>query len=166
MTHSNRLPDGSERAPRILVVEDEDAIRRLVSATLRSRQYEVAEVPSVAEALVRLTEGPYDLVVLDLMLGGVSGWELVEELHRRGLRDRTRVLVLTARSAEGDFLQGWRHGVDHYATKPFDPSELLKAVEDVLLAPVTFLHSHREEELERSRVLSLVEMAFRGLPEA
>jgi DNA-binding response OmpR family regulator len=77
-----------------------------------------------------------------------------------------RVLVLTARNSEADFLRGWRRGIDHYATKPFDPDDLLKAVQDVLLAPATFLHSSREEELERSRTLPLVEMAFRHLPEA
>lgn len=166
MNYSVGLPNSSEESTRILVVEDEDAIRKVISVTLRGRDYHVVEASSVSQAVERLSDGPYDLVVLDLMLGSASGWDFVEELDRRGLRDRTRVFMLTACSTEPDFLQGWKRGVDHYATKPFDPSELLKAVDDVLSTPATFLHQKREDELERSRVLSLVEMAFRGLQDA
>jgi DNA-binding response OmpR family regulator len=111
------------------------------------------------EAIIRLKDQGYDLVVLDLMLGAISGWNVMEELNRTGVRSRLKVLVLTARRSERDFMDGWRLGVDQYLTKPFEAETLLAAVQDVLERTPEQLAARRKAELEKAELLYRVESA-------
>lgn len=133
---------------RVLVIDDEPQVRHLVRYVLFQAGHEVSEAASGGEA-VRLMEdeGEYDLLILDLAMGLVCGWEVLEEAQRRGIRGQTRVMVLTALDNEGDVLTGWRLGVDEYCTKPFEPYVLLGAVEDVLSASPEELERNRREQL-------------------
>lgn len=149
-----------ERSARILVVEDEPSIRELVLLVLSRHGYEAIGAASGAEALLRATEDPVDLVLLDVMLGEMTGWEVLEEINRRGLRGRTKVVMLTAQRAETDILRGWSLGVDEYQTKPFDVDELLETVRGVLSSPGARLRDHCNRELAKTRVLAAVEAAF------
>jgi two-component system response regulator ResD len=145
---------------RILVVEDEPRIRQLVRMVLEGESHEADEAESGAQALERLSERGYDLVVLDLMLGRVSGWQVLRQMERWGIRGRTKVLVLTARASERDILHGWRMGADEYVTKPFDPTHLIEAVEWTLQRTPEELERRRRTELEKTELLYRVQMAF------
>jgi DNA-binding response OmpR family regulator len=144
----------------ILVVEDDDAIRDLIGRILAKDAHTVSEAPSGLQAIDFLTKGTFDLILLDLMLGRTSGFEVLEEVDRRGLRHRSRVVMLTARNSERDFLHGWRSGVDQYLTKPFDPDALLKTVREILLRSPEELAERRKGELEKAELLYRLENAF------
>ncbi|MGE5697269.1 MAG: response regulator transcription factor [Candidatus Sericytochromatia bacterium] len=105
----------------ILVVDDEPTIIRLVRAELQSEQYAVVTAASGEEALVRLDEDRPDLVVLDLMMPGIDGFET---LRRIRAESQIPVIMLTARAGDADKLRGLRGGADDYMIKPFNPEEL------------------------------------------
>jgi DNA-binding response OmpR family regulator len=144
----------------ILVVEDEEPIRQLVEILLEGAGHQAEGVASGPEALERLSERPYDLVVLDLMLGRISGWQVLRQMERWDLRARTKVLILTARASERDILHGWRMGVDEYVTKPFEPDVFLEAVRVTLQRTPEELAARREGELHKSELLYRVQLAF------
>jgi DNA-binding response OmpR family regulator len=146
----------------ILVVEDEEPIRRLVQVLLEGVGHQTEAAGSGQEALQRLSERPYDLLVLDLMLGGISGWQVLRHMERWALRARTKVLILTARASERDILHGWRMGVDEYVTKPFEPDVFVEAVRETLRRTPEDLAARREGELQKSELLYRVQLAFEG----
>ena len=114
---------------RILVVEDDPAMTRVVRDNLAFEGYLVDCVADGGEALNRIRAFMPDLVVLDLMLPHVNGFELCEMLQRRG---HTPVLILTARGQKADKVRGLNLGADDYITKPFDLDEFIARVRAVL----------------------------------
>ena len=117
---------------RILIVEDEAAIRRGVADALRSEGYDVLEAPDGLTGLAMgLREDP-DLVILDLMMPGLDGFEVLRRWRDDGLD--TPVIVLTARGLEEDRVKGLRLGADDYVIKPFGLDELLARVASRLRA--------------------------------
>lgn len=146
---------------RILSVEDDEAIRGLIKHALSQSGFDVAEAASGSQAMELLQGGEYDLAILDLMLGGeISGWEVYEELNRLGVRDRMKVIIMTARSQEAEILRGWRLGVDQYITKPFDLDVFIDTVQDTLLSSKEQLARHREQELRKTELLHMVDTVF------
>ncbi len=117
---------------RVLVVEDEPAVRRLLAYNLRAAGFEVIEAHDGEEALQLLEELPPDLLILDWMLPGLSGIELCRRLRRRTATAHLPVIMLTARVEERDRLRGLETGADDYVTKPFSPAELVARVRAVL----------------------------------
>ncbi len=115
---------------RVLVVEDDPAVRRGLVDSLQFAGYEVLECTEGHGARATLAGAELDLVLLDVVLPGVSGFELLEEL-RRG-RPTLPVIMVTARGAEEDRVRGLRRGADDYVVKPFSSTELLARVEAVL----------------------------------
>ena len=113
-------------AHRILVVEDEESLALGVRDALNHAGYEVELAHDGPTALERIEEGRFDLAVLDLMLPGKSGLDVLNEL--RAKRHDIRVLVLTALSAESDVVRGFELGADDYMPKPFSPRELVARV--------------------------------------
>lgn len=144
----------------ILVVEDDDQIRALIARVLSTGNHDVYQASSGTDAISRLGERSFDLVLLDLMLGATTGWDVLEGAQRSGVRGKFRVIMLTARNSERDFLHGWRSGVDSYVTKPFDPESLLATVEDILHRSPEELAERRKEELEKAELLYRLESAF------
>ncbi|MHC4990388.1 MAG: response regulator transcription factor [Planctomycetota bacterium] len=116
--------------PCILVVEDDDAIRRGQADALRYAGYEVLESDNGTKGLEMAIEAEVDLVLLDLMLPGLGGFEVLEQL--RVARPTLPVIIVTARGAEDDRVRGLRDGADDYVVKPFSARELLARVEAVL----------------------------------
>ena len=114
---------------RIWVVDDEVAIRDLVATYLRKDGFEIVEADDGPGALERARERLPDLVVLDLRLPGLDGFDVLRELRRLG---DTPVIVLSARTEETDKLIGLELGADDYLTKPFSPRELVARVRAVL----------------------------------
>ena len=114
----------------LLVVDDEPFLCDAVAASLRFLGYDVTAAGTGTEALRLAREQRYDLIVLDVMLPGVSGFDIVTRLRRDGLQ--VPVIFLTARDAEPDKVAGLTLGGDDYITKPFGLAELAARVSTVL----------------------------------
>lgn len=111
---------------RILVVEDEKHLNRIISEAMEDEGYSVDSCFNGADALEYALSAKYDVMILDIMLPKLDGLELVRRLRRRG--DATPVLFLTARDSVADKVEGLESGGDYYLTKPFDFQELLAVV--------------------------------------
>ncbi len=111
---------------RLLVVEDFESLRLAVAESLREDGHSVDECAEGPEALVRLVEGSYDVVVLDIMLPGLDGLDVLARARARGCQ--TAVLLLTARDGVDDRVAGLDRGADDYLVKPFAMAELLARV--------------------------------------
>jgi two-component system, OmpR family, phosphate regulon response regulator PhoB len=123
----------TKRSPaRILVVEDERDIAALVAYHLTKEGYRVRTAEGGQEALESAAAEKPDLVLLDLMLPGLSGYEVLQEMRRRPDMTDVPVVVLTARRDEADRVMGLELGADDYVTKPFSPRELVLRVSAVL----------------------------------
>jgi DNA-binding response OmpR family regulator len=146
----------------ILVVDDDPDIRRLVTTILGQGEHRVDTAEDGQKALELLSRNLPDLVVLDVMMPLMDGFMVLKQMRVNGLRESTRVLMLTARTAESDWVRGFKLGADGYLTKPFDPDELISAAEDLLMMSKDQLRSRREEELARAQMLSRLEALFQG----
>ena len=101
-----------------------------------------------------------DCLVLDLMMPGIDGFGVLRSKRQLGLAPEARVILLTAKTAERDYVRGWELGADEYLTKPFDPDELLARVAGLLLASPMDLQERREQELQKAELLERLESAF------
>ena len=110
-----------ETAMRVLVVEDEPELLRVVCQALREQGYAVDAAADGEEGLFRATSWDYDAIVLDLMLPKIDGWQLLKTVRKK---KKTPVLILTARDAVTDRVSGLDLGADDYLVKPFELSEL------------------------------------------
>lgn len=108
-------------APRVLVVDDEERMRGLLALYLK-RDFEVETAASGDEALEKLSSSRFDLVILDILMPGVDGWEVCRKIREQS---RTPVMMLTALGDTEDKLEAFDAGADDYVTKPFDPRELV-----------------------------------------
>ncbi|MDF2719845.1 MAG: two-component system response regulator [Paenibacillus sp.] len=114
----------------ILVIEDEPTLARLLSYNLAQEGYEIKVIDHGGEGLQAALQAAYDLIILDIMLPGMNGFEVLSKLRQKGVK--TPVIILTARNAEEEVVQGLRYGADDYITKPFGVAELLARVSAVL----------------------------------
>lgn len=117
-------------AQKILVIEDEPTLARLLSYNLSQEAYDTKVIDHGGDGLQEALQQSYDLIILDIMLPGLSGFEVLAKLRQKG--NRTPVIILTARNAEDEVVQGLKHGADDYITKPFGVAELLARVAAVL----------------------------------
>ena len=131
---------------RILVVEDEAAIRDIVVINLERAGFSVAEAGNGEAALVAAREEAFDAVLLDITLPGIDGFEVCREL--RAQSDTIGIIFLTARTQEDDKVGGLKMGADDYVTKPFSPSELVARVEAVCRRVQLAASAPREVEVE------------------
>ena len=114
----------------ILVVDDEPAVRRALERALRLENYDIERAADGREALDRLADRPADVVILDVMMPGIDGLEVCRRMRAAG--DRTPILMLTARDAIDDRVQGLDVGADDYLVKPFALRELQARVRALL----------------------------------
>jgi two-component system phosphate regulon response regulator OmpR len=120
----------TEDSPHLLVVDDDQRIRTLLSRFLAEQGFRVTVAEDAAAARRALSSFAFDLLVLDVMMPGESGLELTESLRRDG-RD-VPVLMLTAAGSPDDRVAGFEHGADDYLPKPFDPRELSLRIRTIL----------------------------------
>ena len=116
-------------ASRVLVVDDEPTVREVVVGYLRRDGHDVVEVGDGTAALALVNTEPFDLVVLDMMLPGANGLDILRRIRQLG---DMPVIMLTARSEESDRVAGLELGADDYVVKPFSPRELAARVNGVL----------------------------------
>jgi two-component system alkaline phosphatase synthesis response regulator PhoP len=117
-------------AQKILVIEDEPTLARLLSYNLSQDGYDTKVIDHGGDGLQEAMQQAYDLLILDIMLPGMSGCEGLSKLRQKG--NKTPVIILTARNAEEEVVQGLKYGADDYITKPFGVAELLARVSAVL----------------------------------
>lgn len=117
---------------KILIVDDEPAIRAMIVLALRQHDYLPVEAADVVQAQQRILEDLPDLVLLDWMLPGVSGSDYARRLRREKLTQHLPIILLTAKTAEEDKVRGLDSGADDYITKPFSTRELLARVKALL----------------------------------
>lgn len=129
----------------VLIVEDDGNINELLRETLEKEGYQCTQAFSGTEARMVLSMNRYDLVLLDLMLPGISGEEVLKEVRKQG---KTPVIVLTAKDTIDDKVDVLRGGADDYVTKPFDIKEVLARVE-VQIRRTEDAESKNQKKLER-----------------
>jgi len=117
---------------RILIVDDEPAIRDMVAFALRKDDYEPVQAADAREAQAAIAERVPDLILLDWMLPGSSGLELARRWRREALTREVPIIMLTARGEENDRVGGLEAGVDDYVVKPFSTRELLARIRAVM----------------------------------
>jgi diguanylate cyclase (GGDEF)-like protein len=143
----------------ILVVDDDPDIARFVEVNLRSAGYDVTVAGDGEEALERAAELRPDLVLLDVMMPRIDGFEVAQRLRKNPQTANTSIIMLTAKALSADKVTGLQSGADDYIIKPFDPIELLARVKGTLrrakemrnLSPLTGLPGNIriQEEIER-----------------
>jgi len=117
-------------APRVLVVEDEAGLRLTLSDRLTSEGYAVETADDGEAGLAEAARGAFDVIVLDVMLPRMNGFQVCQEIRRRGIA--TPILMLTARGQVVDKVVGLKLGADDYLTKPFESIELMARLEALL----------------------------------
>jgi two-component system phosphate regulon response regulator PhoB len=129
---TSTIPTGTTSGERVLVVDDEPDIVALVAYHLAKAGYRVSTAASGSDALAAAQRERPSLVVLDLMLPGMSGFDMLEQLRADPATREIAVLMLTARKDEPDRIRGLSLGADDYLTKPFSPPELVLRVGAIL----------------------------------
>jgi two-component system phosphate regulon response regulator PhoB len=117
---------------RVLIVDDEPAIREMIRVALEISDFECMEAANAQEAHAQIIDHKPDLVLLDWMLPGTSGVELLRRLKREELTKNVPVIMLTAKGELDNKIQGLDVGADDYVTKPFAPRELMARIKAVL----------------------------------
>jgi DNA-binding response OmpR family regulator len=118
---------------RLLLIEDEERIGRFTSEGLREAGHVVDWAQDGVQGLAYAAQSTYDVIVMDLMLPRLDGWELLPKLRNQGVK--TPILVLTARDAVQDRVRGLYAGADDYLVKPFDFSELMARIHVLMRRP-------------------------------
>lgn len=118
--------------PKLLIVEDDDALAELLSWNFKKADYDVIQTPDGEEALLLVKEHRPDVVLLDWMIENLSGIEVCRQLRRSPDTANIPIIMLTARGEEEDKIRGLEIGADDYVTKPFSPRELIARVKAVL----------------------------------
>src|SRR5438270_2001919 len=117
-------------ANKILLIEDDSGITMALTDLLNAEDYRVETAADGLTGLARASEGNFDVIILDVMLPGKSGFDVCRDLRQRGIT--TPILMLTARGQVIDKVLGLKLGADDYLTKPFEPLELLARLEALL----------------------------------
>jgi CheY-like chemotaxis protein len=112
----------------VLVVDDDDVIRQLITVNLELEGFEVIPAVDGQDALDKVKDVQPDVVTLDVMMPRVDGWEAAARLREDPETAHIKLILLSARAQESDIQRGERIGVDAYLTKPFDPDELIDVV--------------------------------------
>jgi len=119
---------GNRSAKRVLVADDDPDILKIVAANLRAEGFEVEAVTNGWQAQAAALRSTPDLVVLDVMMPGRSGLEVMAALRSRAETRDIPVVLLTARTSDADVWEGWKAGAAYYLTKPFETDQLLHFV--------------------------------------
>ncbi|RYG68630.1 response regulator [bacterium] len=135
-------------AKRILAVDDEKHILRLVQINLEKAGYDVVTASNGREAVEAVRSEHPDLIVMDVMMPEMDGFEALKILKADDATSSIPVVMLTAKAQDADVFQGWQSGADLYLTKPFNPMELLTFVRRILDAQSETEKSDKTYEID------------------
>ena len=110
---------------RILIVDDEEVIRKFLKIHLNKLGYEVTEAEDGQKAIDRIGERKFDLIICDVMMPNKNGWEVVKEVKSNPKLDQIPIILLTAKNDDVDMFKGYELGANYYMTKPFTKDQLL-----------------------------------------
>ena len=161
----------------LLVVEDEEEIQELISYNLKKEGFRVTCVGSGEDALRMVRTGEYSLILLDLMLPGIDGFEVCRTIRKHASTAGLPIMMVTAKGEESDIVAGLELGADDYLVKPFSPRVLVARVKAILrrrkktsgdsTAPIEVrdlaIHPGRREVLVSGKSIELTNMEFRVL---
>jgi DNA-binding response OmpR family regulator len=145
---------------RILIAEDNAEIRTLVSSILVEEGHKVGVAQNGQQALDMIMADAPDVLVLDIMMPQMDGYTVLKEIKSAGSREGMKILILTAKTSETDWVRGYKLGADAYLTKPFDTDELVNGIEDLLSMTKEQLRVRRDQELDKAQLLSRLESLF------
>jgi two-component system response regulator CpxR len=145
---------------RILIAEDNAEIRTLVSSILVEEGHKVGVANNGQQALDMIMADAPDVLVLDIMMPQMDGYTVLKEIKSAGSREGMKILILTAKTSETDWVRGYKLGADAYLTKPFDTDELVNGIEDLLGMTKEQLRVRRDQELDKAQLLSRLESLF------
>lgn len=120
---------GPSQVAKVLAVEDDHVIRGLLVVNLEMEGHEVLTAVDGRDALEVVAADLPDVIVLDVMLPNVDGWQVAERLKSEPETSKIPIILLSARAMEADIQRGYDLGVEHYVTKPFDPIDLMQLVQ-------------------------------------
>lgn len=124
---------------KVLLVEDENDLRKIIANYLKQANFTVIEAADGEQALALFADGEYDLVILDLMLPKINGYEVCLDIRRSS---KVPIVILTARDSEIDELRGFNCGADEYIAKPFSPNILIARIKSLLKRCDTFMENN------------------------
>jgi CheY-like chemotaxis protein len=148
---------------RIVVLEDDASTRRLITAVLKKAGHEVTDVDNGAEGLLIVLAEQPDLVVSDVEMPKMNGFEVLQQIRQDTETAQTPVILLTSRSSQADIAQGFSDGANDYITKPFEPAALLKSVE-ARLAQAALKAAHDDSALSGFASTAAAELELTPLP--
>jgi len=119
-------------AKRILIVDDDELVLMALNELLKPEGYEVHAVSSGAEALERLDQDGYDLLMLDIIMPEMDGFELCKKIRAKENYKETPIIFLTAKSREEDRAMGLEAGANLFLSKPISPDKLLEMISDTI----------------------------------
>lgn len=117
---------------KILIVEDDQHIRKLLNILIRKDDVDIDEAVEGNEALKKLRDNRYDLVILDIMMPNVDGFSILKDMRERPETAQLPVIVVTAKTEDKDLMKGYSMGANYYITKPFEPQDLIHSIELIL----------------------------------
>lgn len=132
-----------------LLVEDDHDICELVRIILRAESFNIDIIHEGKAGLESALHNPYDIIILDIMLPGIDGWEICRQLRANPKTRSVPIIMLTAKGEESDRVSGLELGADDYITKPFSPRELLARIKALLRRSANF---YQAEELNFGRL--------------
>ena len=138
---------------KILVVDDDPTMVKLINVNLKLNNYAVMEAVSGEQALEIVSKDPLDLVVLDIMMPGVDGWEVLRRIRSDTGTEELPVILVTAKTQDSDVIRGWELGADEYVIKPFNPLLLVEVIKMVLDRSYEERLERRKKQKEKLEVL-------------
>lgn len=117
---------------KILIVEDDQHIRKLLNILIRKEDIQIDEAVEGNEALEKLASNTYDLVILDIMMPNVDGFQILKSMRETPATVALPVIIVTAKTEDKDLMKGYSMGANYYITKPFEPQDLIHSIELIL----------------------------------
>ncbi|GGM18869.1 hypothetical protein GCM10011351_00830 [Paraliobacillus quinghaiensis] len=117
---------------KILLAEDEEVLRMLIVDTMEDEGYEIDEAVDGKEALEKIEQADYDLLILDYMMPQVTGLEVIENIRKNPLKKDAKILMLSAKNQQSEQEKILDIGADYFMSKPFSPLALLEKVEEII----------------------------------